>query len=279
MVPTMLRTLKTTCLACFLLMTAVLLLSSCDKTATPYEGKLKVGVLAGPDAELLETVHKLAQRKYNLDIDIETFPDAFTANRALIHGAVDVTMTMPLPYINDLKKEHPEFKELVEVGQGFIYPMGILSEKYTSIDQFKAGDSIVLEKNPYMQARALLLLASAQLITLGSHDRMHSSLKDITSNPKQLVFVIVPHSQMVKSLTYHEAAVFTVGLAKEQHYPFNKALFLEKASSSYATAILSRQDNASDKKIQHFIDVFHDKQTERAAKDIFDGEIIPGWKQ
>ena len=64
------------------------LLSACsgDKDSTV----LRVGAMAGPEAEVIEIAKTIAKEKYNLDIEIVTFTDYVTPNRALEEGSIDV---------------------------------------------------------------------------------------------------------------------------------------------------------------------------------------------
>ena len=59
---------------------------------------LKVGAIAGPETELVETAAKVAKEKYGLTVEVVTFSDYVTPNVALNDGSVDVNAFQHEPY-------------------------------------------------------------------------------------------------------------------------------------------------------------------------------------
>ena len=68
------------------------------------------------------------------------------------------------PYLDQVIKD--KHYNLVAVGKTFIYPMGIYSAKLNSVNDVKTKDVVAIPNDPSNEARALLLLQKAGLITL-----------------------------------------------------------------------------------------------------------------
>lgn len=51
---------------------------------------LKVGVISGPEHEVMEVAAKVAKEKYNRDLELVIFTDYATPNEALNKGDLDV---------------------------------------------------------------------------------------------------------------------------------------------------------------------------------------------
>ena len=64
---------------------SIIILSACNKKSDDKE--IKVGVIAGQEADLAQVAAKVAKEKYNIDVKIITFSDYNTPNIALNDGS------------------------------------------------------------------------------------------------------------------------------------------------------------------------------------------------
>src|SRR5690242_4432346 len=97
---------------------------------------LKVGVMAGPEEQLMETAKQVAARD-GLDIKIVTFSNYNIPNAALSDGSIDANMFQHMPFLEQQIKDHGY--KIVAIGKTFVYPMGIYSRKIKSLDQLSNG--------------------------------------------------------------------------------------------------------------------------------------------
>ncbi|NMV12195.1 methionine ABC transporter membrane-anchored lipoprotein MetQ, partial [Vibrio parahaemolyticus] len=67
--------------------------------------KVKVGVIAGAEAQVAEVAAKVAKEKYNLDVELVTFTDYVTPNAALDDGSVDANAFQHKPYLDQQVKD------------------------------------------------------------------------------------------------------------------------------------------------------------------------------
>ncbi|MEG3696331.1 MetQ/NlpA family ABC transporter substrate-binding protein, partial [Vibrio coralliirubri] len=61
--------------------------------------KVKVGVMAGAEAQVAEVAAKVAKEKYGLDVELVTFTDYVTPNAALDDGSIDINAFQHAPYL------------------------------------------------------------------------------------------------------------------------------------------------------------------------------------
>lgn len=98
-----------------------------DKKADP-NAPVKIGVTAGPHAEIMDNVKKLAE-KQGLKIEVVEFSDYVTPNVSLAQGELFANSMQHAPYLAATLKKEPKF-ELVEAFKTVNFPMAIYSTKY-----------------------------------------------------------------------------------------------------------------------------------------------------
>ena len=158
---------------------------------------IKIGVTAGPHAEIMDNVKKLADKK-GLKIEVVEFSDYVTPNVALHQGELFANSMQHAPYLKATLAKEPSFK-LVEVFKTVNFPMAVYSQKVKKGEEIPNGAVVGIPNDPSNGGRALLLLADKGLIELKDKTNVVTTVKDITSNPKNLVIreldaAIIPNS-------------------------------------------------------------------------------------
>ena len=90
-----------------------------DKKADP-NAPVKIGVTAGPHAEIMDNVKKLAE-KQGLKIEVVEFSDYVTPNVSLAQGELFANSMQHAPYLAATLKKEPKF-ELVEAFKTVNFP-------------------------------------------------------------------------------------------------------------------------------------------------------------
>ena len=151
-------------------------------TASTADKPLKVGVTAGPHAQILEVVKKVAE-KDGLKIQIVEFSDYIQPNVALNQGDIDLNSFQHLPYLENMIKDRKY--DLVMLAKTITFPMGVYSKKIKSVKELKDGALIAIPNDPTNGGRALALLEKAGLLKLKPGLGHKASVVDITENPKK----------------------------------------------------------------------------------------------
>lgn len=238
---------------------------------------LRVGTIAGPETELMEVAKGVAQAQSGLVIEVVTFSDYLLPNTALVDGSLDANVFQHQVYLDQYLKAHPE-AHLVAVGKTFIYPMGIYSSKYT-LATLPEEAKVAIPNDPSNEARALLLLSKAGLITLRSHDANSVTLADVETNPKHLKFITMNAAQLPRVLEDVGLAVINTnyslvaGLKPSEH-----ALLLEDKESPYANIVVVREDFVNDPRVAELVEALQAPAVLEKAKVLFEGQAVPAWE-
>ena len=236
---------------------------------------LRVGVISGPESDLLNVAKKVAFDKYGLKVKSVVFNDYTLPNTALADGSIDANVFQHLPYLKATNKARGY--DLVSVGKTFIFPMRIYSKKYKSIQEFPEGTTVAIPNDPTNEARALQLFQDAGLIKLND-DGDFTTVKNISSNPKKLKFKTLDAAQLPRVLDdVTAAAINTTYAITAGLKPSEDAIFSEGLESKYANIIAVRKKEATDERIKEFVAAYQSDEVKSAAKNLFGDEAIAAW--
>jgi D-methionine transport system substrate-binding protein len=249
----------------------VLSLVGCNK---PSPNTLTIGTIAGPETELIETAKEVAKNKYGLTINIVQFNDYNLPNTALQDGSLDANVYQHLPYLKAAIQAHGY--NFQAIGRGFVYPMGIYSKKIKSLDQLPEKAIVAIPNDPSNEMRALLLLAKANLITL--KDSNQGGLKDIETNPKNLVFKEMDAAQLPRVLPDVDMAIINTTFALPAGLtPSRDAIFAEGKDSPYANVVVIRRDTQKRAQLEKFVKALNSDEVKQKANSIFGDAAIAAW--
>lgn len=246
---------------------------------TPKErgdNEIYIGTIVGPETKLVEAAKEVAEKKYGLKIKILTFEDYVMPNTALAEGAIDANMFQHQPYLDVVlaKKHYP----IVSIGKMFIYPMGIYSKKHKTLADLPHGAIIGIPNDPSNGARALRLLAKANIIHVPDLNDLTLSPKKITENPKKLVIKEFAAAQLPRVLSDLDAAVINTNYAIPAGLMPNKdALFVESKDSPYANIVVIRESEKNKEKYQKLMNALHSDEVIHAANTLFPEHAIAAW--
>lgn len=237
---------------------------------------ISVGVISGPEEQLMEAAKQEAKQRFNLDVKIVEFTDYVSPNASLSDGSIDANAYQHQPYMDSMNKERGY--HLVAAGKTFIYPIGAYSKRHTSIDQLQDGATIGIPNDPSNEARALLVLAKAGLITLKDNSNPTAGLGDITNNPHNFKFQEIDAAQLPRSLDDVDLAVINSNFAQPAGYELKDALLKEGPDSPYVNLIVVRDGDQDKENVKHLVEAFQTDAVANRAEELFHGGAVPGWK-
>lgn len=253
----------------FLILT--LALSGCSK---PDPNTLIVGTISGPETELVDVAQKVALERYGLTVKIIEFSDYNLPNEALMDGTLDANVYQHLPYLESAKAAHGYAFDVI--GKTFVYPTGIYSSKIKSLKKLPHHALIALPNDPSNEARALLLLQKAGLITLKT--TQVTTIEDILHNPKQLRFKELDAAQLPRILADVDAAVINTTFAIPAGLrPTQDALFLENKHSPYANLIVVRHGSEKTSQLALLVKALNSDEVKEKAHALFGDAAIVAW--
>ncbi|KTD65016.1 MetQ/NlpA family ABC transporter substrate-binding protein [Legionella shakespearei] len=252
----------------------LLILSLVACSSKPSPNTLVIGTIAGPETELIETAKQVAEEEYGLTIKIVEFNDYNLPNEALQDGSLDANVYQHLPYLKAAILTHGY--NLQAIGRTFVYPMGIYSKKYKSLEDLPENGVIAVPNDPSNEMRAFLLLEESKLITL--KDATNTGMPTLESNPKNLKFKEMDAAQLPRALPDVDAAVINTTFALPAGLsPLKDALFTEGKDSPYANIIVIRKDTQKRPQLELLVKALNSEEVKAKAKELFGDAAIPAW--
>ncbi|MGY2576223.1 MetQ/NlpA family lipoprotein [Vibrio sp. C8] len=254
---------------------SALVLAGCgDKEADT--SKVKVGVIAGAEAQVAEVAAKIAKDKYNLDVELVTFTDYVTPNAALDDGSIDANAFQHKPYLDQQIADRGY--KLAIAGNTFVYPIAGYSKQVKSVDEIQDGDRIAVPNDPTNLGRSLLLLEQQGLIKLREDVGLLATVRDIVENPKNIKIVELDAAQLPRSLDDVALSIINTTYASSINLtPEKDGIFVENKESPYVNLLVAREDNVNAENVQTFLKAYQTDEVAKAASDIFQGGAVKGW--
>lgn len=265
-----------------LLLCALLGLAGCGgqekKAAAPAKNApLKVGVSAGPHAEIMDNVKKLAAKK-NLNIEVVEFNDYVTPNIALYQGEIFADSMQHAPYLAANLKKEPKF-DLVEVFKTVNFPMAVYSTKLKKGDKIPEGATVAVPNDPSNCGRALLVLANAGLIEVKDKNNTTTSVNDITKNPHNFKFQELDAATIPRSMSDVTIAVINANYALPAGLnPSKDAILVEDTKNPFVNIFVVKKANEKDPRVAEIKAIYQSKENADFIQEHFKGTIQPAWK-
>jgi D-methionine transport system substrate-binding protein len=246
--------------------------------ATPLQAQdkpLKIGVTAGPHAQIMEVVKKVVE-KDGVKLQIVEFSDYVQPNAALAAGDLDANSYQHLPYLEaQIKDRGYKFSS---VGYTITFPMGIYSKKIKSLKDLKEGARFGVPNDPTNGGRGLLLLQSQGLIKLKPEAGLKATALDIVSNPKKLKIAELDAAQLPRSLDDLDAAAINGNYAESAGLsPTRDAIAIEDAKGPYANVIAVRTEDKDKPWVAKLVKAYHSPEVKQFVAGKFKDSVITSW--
>lgn len=246
-----------------------------NNSASADKKEIKMGVTAGPHAEVMEEVAKEAA-KQGITIKIVEFNDYVQPNKALAEKDLDMNSMQHQPYLDNVVKK--QGLKLTSIGKTIILPMAVYSHKYKDIKEVADGAKVTIPNDPTNGARALLLLQQAGLIKLKNGNSVDASVPDVTENPKNLQFVELDAAQIPRSLDDTDLACVNTNYAIPAGLnPQKDSILIESKDSPYANVMVVREEDKDNATYQKVLAIYQSEPIKKFIADHFQGTILPAF--
>jgi D-methionine transport system substrate-binding protein len=245
-------------------------------TLAPAEAEtIKVGVTAGPHAQVLEEVRKIAAPA-GLDIKIVEFSDYIMPDAALAAGDLDANSYQHRPFLDQQNKDRGY--NIVSVGLTLNFPLGIYSNKYRNWSDVPNGAQLAIQNDPTNGGRSLLLLQDKGVIKLKDGVGLTPTVLDIVSNLKKLKFIEIDAAQTPRALDDVDAAAMNTNFAIPAGLnPQKDALLKEDQKGPYANILAVKAADKDKPWVKTLVESYHSPAVKDFVGKKFQGSIIPAW--
>ncbi|MGM0499893.1 MAG: MetQ/NlpA family ABC transporter substrate-binding protein [Bacillota bacterium] len=236
---------------------------------------LSIGATPVPHTEILEFIREDLEAE-GIELDIVEFTDYVTPNIALDDGSIDANFFQHVPYLEQFNADRG--LDLVDAVKVHVEPIGLYSEKYSSLDEIPEGSTIALPNDPSNEGRALILLHNNDVITLDDPTNLNATPIDIVENPKNLKFEELEAAQLPRVLTDVAGAVINTNYALEADLnPLEDALIMEGSDSPYVNVITVRNGEENSEKIETLKEIIQSEDVKEFILEEYEGSVVPAF--
>lgn len=259
-----------------LLKTSALVLAlAAANLASAQDKPLKIGVTAGPHAQIIEQVKKIAE-KDGLKIQIVEFSDYVQPNAALAAGDLDANSYQHKPYLDQQVKDRGY--KIVPVGYTVNFPIGIYSKKVKALGELKDGARVGIPNDPTNGGRVLLVFQDKGLIKLKPDAGLKATPLDVVDNPKKIKFVEVDAAQLPRTLDDLDASAINTNYALSAGLtPAKDAIAQESAKSPYVNLLAVREQDKDKPWVAKLVKAYQSAEVKQFIQTEFKGSVIAGF--
>ncbi|HPX29054.1 MAG TPA: MetQ/NlpA family ABC transporter substrate-binding protein [Sphaerochaeta sp.] len=232
-----------------------------------------VGATPEPHAAFLNLiVDDLAASGYTLKV--QEFTDYVTPNEALESGELDANFFQHIPYLESFNKERGF--HLVNAGGIHVEPFALYSDRHASLKALPNGATIAIPNDPTNEGRALLLLESAGLLTLGSGAGLEATPLDIVANPKNLRFREIEAASLPRVLKDVDGAIINGNYAIPAGLIATRdGLLVEGSDSPYVNVVAVKAGRENEAGIKALVAALRSEKIKAyVAEHYRNGEVV-----
>ena len=274
-----------------LTLSASLFLAACGNAASdassdssPADANEPVKVTLGVVGEVNEPwdyVIEELKEKENIEVELVKFTDYTTPNNALAEGEIDLSSFQTEIFMDNYNRDHGT--ELTTIGYTVMAPLGLYSDKITTINELKNGDTIAIPNDVSNEGRALILLQTAGLIKLDTAAGLVPTTEDVIENRLNLQFQTLESNQTARALQDVTASVINSGMAVDAGFiPSEDAVFLEPVtedSKPYYNVIASLSEDVDNEVFQTIVAYYQSEGTAKVIEESSKGSQFPVWDE
>lgn len=244
---------------------------------------VKLGVVGGIYDDLWAPA-KAALADEGIDLEIVQFSDYVTPNNALANGDIDLNAFQHRIY---LQNEIDNYGYAIQnIGNTFIIPLNLYSQKVSSVNELKDGDVVAIPDDLTNGGRALKVLEAAGLIELDPNAAFNPTVDDITSYKVNITIEELKANTIPSVLPDVAAAVVNGNYALDFGLKTDEAIYKDSVLDveEYWNLIAARTADVEDPDTaaiyEKVVEAFQSSATEDVFNNTFGGYFIAvGWDQ
>ncbi len=253
------------------------------ETVTAEPVTIKLGVVGSIYEDLWAPAQE-ALKDEGVDLEIVQFSDYVTPNNALANGEIDLNAFQHRIY---LQSEIDNYGyEIQNIGNTFIIPLNLYSQKVSSAEELKDGDTVAIPDDLTNGGRALKVLEAAGLIDLKDSAGFNPTVDDIESYNVNIKIEELKANVIPSTLADVTAAVVNGNYALDFGLKTDEAIYKDTVLDveEYWNLIAARTADLDDPDkaaaFDKVVNAFQSPETEQVFNDTYGGYFIKvGWDQ
>ncbi len=224
------------------------------------DNPVQLGVVGASDPYW--AVYEEAVEAEGISLDVVDFTEYTQPNPALAEGELDINQFQHVLYLADYNVSSGE--DLQPIGATAIYPLSLFSDKYDSVEEIPDGETVVVPNDTVNQARGLLVLQEAGLITLKDGGSPFSSPADIVEEESRVTVEAVDAAITATSLPDVAAAIVNNDFVDSAGLKPEDAIASDDPSDPsalpYVNIFVTRAEDADDEVLNQLVDIYQNTQ-------------------
>ena len=262
-------------------------LTGCSKPEAPATDAAKndtakeqtvVMASTGSDADIWRFIATLPETKQaGIKLEVKNFTDYVAMNTAVANKEVDINAFQSYAYLVAFNASNKD--KIAPVSTTYLEPMGIYSSKVKKVEEFANGAIIAIPNDAANEARALLLLQSADLLKLkADFNPATGTPNDITENAKKIVIKPIQMATAVRVKDEVDAIVLGNTLALEGGLNVLKdSIYYEPVDQSTklnVNILATAESRKDDPLLQKVGGLYHTEAVKKYVQEHFGGTKV-----
>lgn len=263
--------------AAAVLAAAALTLTACgdSNTAGAAEGTeddpIRIGVVTASEP-YWQIFTDLAEEE-GIHVEFVNFTDYQLPNQGLAEGDLDLNQFQHLQFLAGFNVNADE--DLTPIGATAVYPLGLYSKKHASLEDIPEGGEIAIPNDATNQARALLVLQDAGLVTLEGGGNSFSTPADIVADESKVTVTPVDAAQTPLALEDVDGAIINNDWVGKAELSAEDAIFSDDpnsdAAAPYINIFVARAADADNETFAKLVEIYHDPAVEESVQETAGG--------
>ena len=232
---------------------------ACGSSAGEDE-TVRIGVVGASDPEWATFTQ--AAEEEGIDVEVVDFAEYTQPNPTLKEGELDLNQFQHLVYL--ARYNVSSGSDLVPVGSTAIYPLGLYSTQYESVQDIPEGSTVAVPNDESNLARGLLVLQSAGLVALEDGGSAFSTIDDVIEEESKVTVTTLEASLTPTSLPDVAAAIINNDFVQDAGLSFDDALAQDDpsdpAAAAYVNIFASRNGEENNETYQQLVSIYQDTQ-------------------
>lgn len=237
---------------------------------------LKVAASPTPHAEILNVAKEILAEQ-GIDLEIVEFSDYVQPNLVTESGEVDANYFQHTPYLDSFNEE--KGTHLVSVEGIHFEPFALYPGRTAKLEDLAEGAIVAVPNDTSNEARALLLLQDAGLITLAEDAGITATVRDITDNPLNLEIKELEAAAIPRVLEDVDIAAINGNYALDAGLTPDQRLWVEDpegvGATTYANILVVKEGNEGSEKTKALAAALTSDATRDYINDTYDGAVVP----
>ncbi|ROQ36562.1 D-methionine transport system substrate-binding protein [Frondihabitans sp. PhB188] len=247
----------------------VIIVVNRPSSSTAGEAKtVSIGVADGSEP-YWKTYSKLAKEKYNVTIKLVNFSNYTQPNPALSQGQLDLNEFQHIQYLANYNVTTGD--DLQPIGATAVYPLPLYSTEYTDASDLPADAKVAVPNDAVNEARGLLVLQAAGVLTLKDGGTAFSTVTDIETHKVDVTALSADQTAGALKSGSVAAAIVNQNFATQAGLTAKQAIFKDDPSSSsaapYVNVFVAAKKDSDNELYLNLAKLYHTASVEKGVQE------------